>query len=653
MSRVAEPGLRPQVSLRLRSLSADPAGLARLLAIAAYFLLSLTGVTTSSIGMAHLTQEGVTSPPMFGEPRVIRSDEYNANTPIQLSILATGGAPTLSPLSEDAGLVQRFASGPVSSIVFFDNAILTGATFLPEAVRFAALWWLPVLVLVLALPAWFGALGLRRRWGWAAAGLVLATPAVAWWSMFPVRAVAYTLGGCALLLLGFKAWSSGRRLVGGLQLGVSGVLLAGFPSFYVPWSIVLGLPALAGSVLWIVRRSDVRWVDRLAPLAMSGGVAAALAAGLLWEFRDSLSALLSTVYPGSRRSGALAQPFDMLFGAAGLGPMADADPVGTNASELSTAYSVAFVLLAGVLVAHGSRWRSIDAATWSMIAFASVWLGWCTISLSGVGEVIPLLSSVPASRAGQVVGILAILSVCMVLGRLGGLPSRPAGFIAIGAGLVSGYATSLLAQGPLPSIRTRDVVLASVGTAAVAYLISRYGERHRWALGVAVLVAMLPVVNVNPLFRGLGDLRESETARSLAREGVEARADGSLWVADSGAFASVMLANGVPSLSGLQRSGPVEEQWRRIDPEGIYEEAWNRGGGYLGFAFESGSPWRVETDGFDQIWVTVDPCALSETFPEVSTIVSGADLQGGCLTARDVLSWAGQSFTVYSVAPAS
>ncbi len=612
--------------------------------------LVLAGVTTSSAGIGHLTQEGSSEDvSQVGTPRAIRSDEYNANTPIDLSIMTTHGEPTLSPLGADAGLVQRYSSGGFfSTVTFFDATVLKAAGVLPDATVFALRWWMPVVLLLLALPVWFQALGHSRRLGWLAAFLTVLSPAVAWWSMIPVRAFAYTAAGCALMACAYHRFARGGRVVPVVQAVLGGVLIAGMPSFYVPWSIVLGLPLLVATTLWVLTRPG-SWAPRLLTTGITGGTAVVFGLGTLWEYRDSLAALLDTVYPGARRSGPEAQPFSMLFGAPGLGPLQSGDPTGTNASELSTSFTVAFVVLVVLLVAQRSlRLRGVGPEVWTLAAFSAVWLAWATVSLYGAGSRIPIFSSVPAPRAAQVVGILGVLLVCLALSRLPRSELSTALVVGAVAGAVTVYAVSLLRETYLPQASALTIVGAGLGVAVVATLVVRFPDRW-WAIGVAVLLAALPVYRANPLLVGLGDLRGSTTADYLAGEGERARADGTLWVSDASVLGPVMLANGVPALSGLQRSGPVEDEWLRIDPERKYEEAWNRGGGYLGFELVPGRETEVATDGFDQTWVRTDPCVLADTFPELSKVVSGQDLDVPCLEPDTSLRWAGADFTVYDV----
>lgn len=62
-----------------------------------YALLVVTGTTTSSLGVAHLNQDGAARDSHLGELQGLRPVEYNVVTPVQISMLATGSEPTRSP----------------------------------------------------------------------------------------------------------------------------------------------------------------------------------------------------------------------------------------------------------------------------------------------------------------------------------------------------------------------------------------------------------------------------------------------------------------------------------------------------------------------------------------------------------------------------
>lgn len=621
------------------------------LVLAVYGALTLAGATTSSLGISLLRQNP--SHPLgwqLWDAQGIRSDEYNAFTPIDLSIMATGGAPTLSPLGEQADVLHRFSSGGFfETFVFFDATLLRTARFLPDAVVFAAHWWLPVLVLFLFLPRWFDQIGASRRTGWLAAILIALSPSVAWWSLQPVQQLAYTLAGASLLVschARFVRRQHGRAVVLAV---LAGILVAGMPSGYVPWSLVLGGTVLAATTLWLlVQKSS--WTDRIVPLALVGTTALIFGLGMLWENLDSIRATLDTVYPGSRRSGGTAEPLELLFGAPGLGGLQRSTPTASNASELATSFTVTFIWAFALIL--GSRWTS----TWRLAVvpatvgvLGALWLAWTTIATGTLGARVPLLNLVTPDRATQVVGMLGVLLVALLLPSIaGGTSWRTALGAGLGCGAVTVYAVSRLKATALPGMRVLEVLVVAGAVALVVIVVTRYPGRN-WPVVLTALLAVLPIYRANPLVLGLGDLRDSVATRTMAARGDVARNEGTLWASDYGTFDVLMLANGVPSLSGLQRSGPNRAQWNLLDPTGASEQAWNRAGGYVPFLFFVDQPTGIRTNGFDVTYVYIDPCELARRVPELGHLATRQSLTSSCVRPAGSVTWSGDRVNLYDV----
>ena len=624
---------------------------ARVVTIVIFAGLVLLGITTSSIGISDLRQDPAN--PLgwqFGRSRGIRSDEIHAYSAIVLSILATHGAPSLSPLAARADLVHRFPTdGIFEQFVFFDSTMLRASGIIPENMLFAAHWWLPSLVLLLALPTWFHQLGRSRRYGWLAAILIVLSPSSAWWSLMPVALIAYTLGGCVLMIAAFQRFGRGQRVLP-LAMGVAGgILIAGLPGFYAPWSLMLGIPVLGASTLWILFQHGA-WRPRLKAILVAGGTAVVFGAGTLFENRQGLQALLGTVYPGSRRVEAGPQPFGRIFGAPALGPLQNSEPVGINASELSTSFTVFFIWALVLMLA--ARWRPTlreNIAEWTFGAWSALWIAWISLDLGSSTSMIPLLNLVTPPRAAQVVGVLAVVLLCLLLSHWTTPASWRVPLLAGAAcALPTGYAASLLKAQDLPAISPALIALVSVAVFLVVALITRY-PRRSWTLMLCALIAALPVARANPVLAGLGDLRASETAKTLALRAPAVRAQGKLWAADNPGVNTLLLASGIPSLSGLQRSGPDAAAWRKMDPQSAFSDKWNRGGGYVYISWTPGQPTTIGSNDFDAVLVGIDPCTLKTAWPNLDRIVASIPLNAACLGLDSEMQWQGRPAYVYAV----
>lgn len=616
--------------------------------ITLYIAAALSGATTSSIGIDHLTVDpNAARTDHWGALQPIRSDEYNVGTPITLSMIADGGVPTLSPLGAEASLLHRYPVGPVQRLVFFDALPFLLGGIVPTASLFAAHWWLPTLLVLLCMPTWFVLMGGRRHLGWLAGPLVVLAPSNFWWSLQPTEQIAYTLAGCTAMLAAARRLGRGERAVPILQCLVGGVCIAGMPTNYLLWSLLLGGGVLLASTVRLLSRRDRR---ALLALVATGVLAAGLGGAILWEGRTGLTAVASTVYPGKRTSTAAAVDPGMLLGAPQLWALPGSEPQGTNASELSTALNLAILLIPVVWLARPGRLAVRDRlGEFALAGWAFLWLGWAMTTIGDLGRGIPIMSSVPPERSAQAIGVIGVIALCLALShvRSGGTGQvLLTGAVAATATL---WAGALLEAGALPEMNAAALWASGLLTGAWAALLV---ARPRSWIGpvVAVTASLATVITASPLQFGVADMRDSAAADRLASAAPDARARGELWASDSLPVNALMLANGVPTYTGLQRSGPDAEAWRALDPGGRFESSWNRGGGYVNLNWVEGAPTTISDDGYDSIYIQADPCTLAQTEPRISTVISTVPLASStCLVQRGTLTFSGTTHRIYEV----
>ncbi len=641
---------------RLRGSLADR--LEVLLPIVGYAAVVLSGATTSSLGAGPLRQDP-THPmgTLWGTPNGVRSDEWLTQTPIELNVLSLGHSSS-SPLAEAPDLIFQVASGqPVESLFFFDSTLLRLGPWLPDAMLFAAWRALPLLALLLMLPPLLRRFGANRPMSWLAVALVVLAPTTLWWSFTPVRILAFASAGSYLLVLardrlltGSPRW--GRAAAVALTV-LGGLLIARLGTYYVPWSLTIGLPLVLATAAWLVWSSPRRpGLIVLAGGAVAGGL---LLGATFWENLTAVQAGLDTAYPGTRRSAAAAMPPFHLFGAPGLYRLQDPTVAAIpNQSEIASAYLVCLAWAGLLFPGLMARLRQPDfrgqrAALTALAGVTTFWLLWCVVSWGPWSSSIPLVSLVSAPRAAQTVGYGAALVLCIVVSQA----ATPRGYhllaVAGLCGLVTAYGVSTL-QSAVPTLGSWPVWLSAFGCGAVVWLVTRFPSH--WA-PVALVVAVLLVggYKINPVNFGLGDLRASPSAGFARHLGALAREkDGSI-AADSEFVSALLVANGAPTLTGYQTSGPDIDRWNLLDPDGRYEESWNRGASYLRMTFDGkpGADPVMTNPNPDIIQVSVDPCELGVDGLEVSYVVSQADLTNDCLRPAGRFTWSGVPNYVFEV----
>lgn len=375
-------------------------------------------------------------------------------------------------------------------------------------------------------------------------------------------------------------------------------------------------------------------------------------AGLLGMFFDNHSALtaeLNTSYPGARRSTGLPLSPSALLGAPGLLELEE-EPVPKllNQSELSSAFLICAVLAALLWprLRRDPDSRAQSSAATTLACAIGVWSLWITLPWGTFGESVPVLNLVPPLRVAQTLGVPAALLLCVVLGRVTAARSSSQILLpAVLCALLTGYAVGDL-RNALSTLGSGKVWLIAIGTGLAAAALIRFPRSRLVTVAITVLLA-IPAVTVNPIIFGLGDLRASDSARAaraLRDEAGPGYVASDSWLADG-----LLVANGVPLVTGYQVTGPVRSAWAKVDPEGQYEPVWNRGASYLKmeFAGAPGSAPVVSNPAPDVIMITVDPCWLRRSGLRVRYLVTERTLTG-CVRRTGGFTWSGRALNVYT-----
>lgn len=623
---------------------------------AALVALSALGITSSSLADAKLSETpGHYAPGLAtGAPRAIRADEYRRSTPWQLGLIARGSESFGTPLGyADVALVAASARGPAGVLLHPEAVLLTRANALPADVLFAFVWWLPVGIVAVLLPLWLTRLGVRSSIALSASALVLLAPTVHWWSLWSLGVLAAPLVSALLVLWGVERWAArGTNALSLVALAVAAVGIARAAVGYAPWTIPLTATILAPTVAWLLT-SERR---RLGVVALGGTVLAggALAVVLVAQ-SGALDVLGETVYPGGRRSLGEFVGLDLLFGAPHLW-LLQAPPliVGTNASELSTGYLV--LAIPAVAMALGIRWSDVGrvrapaAAAGGVAALLATWV---VVDWPGFFSWFFPMTLVPPDRMAQVLGLSATIAFAFVLTAWRAAPRMRRMPVAVASAVVAGLATLLggfaLRDDPLPDLPGWVVVVVSVLVGLAIFAIVRYPASPR-ALALAPLLALVVVFAANPLQRGLGDLRGSEAAATVTTAGDDLR-DGEYLAADSLEVDALLMANGVPALSGQQWLGPNEDAWRVLDPSERSRDEWNRGASYVVFSWAPGEPTRVRAVAEDIVQVRTDPCGDAVRQLGLRVAVSSRPLRAPCLAETGTFRWGATEQRLYAIRP--
>ncbi|MET4583510.1 uncharacterized membrane protein YqaE (UPF0057 family) [Conyzicola nivalis] len=596
-----------------------------LLVVVGGAILIVLGISGTSSGAQWLVfgDGGVDPQILLGGPRLIRSDEW---------LVQQGWV--VSQAQQGFPLVNRtFPGGMDTSVVFELPAWDWTALLRPHAWGFLAFgvdvgvawqWWIPAMGLVAgAYMLVVTLLPNRPLTSALVAAAVYFSPIFQWWygpnSLWPAAWALLAMAGTVWMLRDPRLWV---RVVWAVVLGWLAVTMA--IGLYIPFvvpSLLVFVFFFVGAVLqerpWAAERAR-RTFGRLVPL-LAAGVAAMSVTGIFVATRfPSFVAAQATVYPGVRsdQTGRLLveDPHLTGFGGAPLGQsFATSNPniLGPNPSEAATAILLA-VFLAPALVWFIVRgWRRDATIDWLLVATtAGLGLVLAYLLVPGWDSLarLLLLDKVPVPRFRMGFAVMLPLFFALVAREVVRHPGRRTLPISILCGLLAVALTGwvvgsawTLDPGTLADSRLWPV--AALGICASVVLV--FFRRTIPIAAAALLVAALSIgAAVNPLYRGIFDLNDTAIGKAVIETNT---VEAGTWVGvGSYETMAVLVSSGVESYSGMQPY-PSDEMWKAIDPEGRYEDAWNRLA-HVRWTFGQGEPVSVNPQR-DQIVTTFDACS--------------------------------------------
>lgn len=584
-----------------------------IIAICFVLLCTFLGISFSSIGMWDLNLgsshvEGL----IFGHPRAIRSDEYNATTlwnisqefgrydPIS-SVLQGGGV--------DTRLVYNSASYSLSSIF---RPQLWGYILFGSERGLAFFWAFRFSALFMSSFEMFRTLTKKRLISGIFALAITFSPAVVWWGVW--EGLIY---GQFLVVVFHQLLSSESRIsvvYAALLSWLCGCyLLTMYPAWMVPFFYVF---ALSGAIVAFRLYKDEKllWTrDKAVSLVTSLALLAICLFLVFSSSSNALKATAGTVYPGARFStGGNAGHLVSGSGASLL--FGIKDPSFSNACELSSFFSVCPVgLLICILASRKkeNRWL-VPLLVLQLVLFVYVYIGFPPVVSRAT-----LFSYVPAERAAY-----AMTYLDSFLLFLGASSFEDCGYLEDDKNrntlyvLVAVFMLVLVTQLYYASswgyIGRLYSVLLAVGL--LSLLIALYmgmcsnarASAIRCLLISVLALVVVPGVCVNPIQKGIGPIRKTDFAQ-LVSSVVRSEPD-ALWAVEgNAALGNYCAANGAKTITTTS-AYPDFNFWRSIDQEGEYEDYYNR---YAHVTL------RLVSDGTDFRLIAPDAIEIDLTLEEL------------------------------------
>lgn len=598
----------------LRVLLAFPA-----LVLVVGFLLITFAINGTSSGAYYSQVSNGHDPNLIaGAPQAIRSDEWNVATSWAISQVQQGLPETNGtfPGGMDAAIPQDLPRADWS-VAFRPH--LVGYLFLNLDQASAWKWWVPALSL-LAAAYCFAVTVLPIRPAVAALLSIgfYFSPFFQWWflpgTMWPV---VWAFATMAAIAWSIRSRIARERWIWATIVGYLTVVMAMglYAPFIVPAVLVVPFFAIGLAVeQW--RKSDrfALVLQKILPTIVAGAVAGGITVAWLLSKAKTVEAFLSTDYPGVRLfptgAGNLLTVAHTIGSSFTDALRRDGGFLGANSSEASTFFLVGLFLLPIAVWAISREARRGRTLPWALIGLIAAGLLFIAFVLIPGWDPIAHALFLDRSTADRVrigLGIVSFAILIYVIRYLDDTKTRPSRLLSIGTValfLASQTGIAVVVWAVLGASKLQDAAplwwLYALMASGAIYLFAR----RQILLGAITfaLVVGLGTVTVNPVYRGVFDLRKTAAAQAVMKLD-----NNGGWVGIGTSLATALLVEtGVEAYNGVQ-GAPSEEMWNEIDPKEQYKFEWNRLGG-VSWVSENG-PIRVFNPSPDQIFATFDACS--------------------------------------------
>ena len=550
----------------------------------------------------------------LGEPRVWRSDEWGTLTPLcfrqQYNTLGAYNrySQTLGSILTDNMLVY---GQPSWDILTLFRPFYWGYLFFGSERGLSWFWCSRLIVLFLS---WFE-LGMLITDGQKKLSVMLAVcvsfaPFLQWW--FAINGLVEMLiyGACFVLgsnYLVSHAFNPRKIAVAvGMAVCAVGYVLTFYPTWMVPvaWGFV---PLFLWVVIWKFNRNVLRRVD-VVPWLLIFVITAAGLTVLAVTSWDVIKAELNSVYPGNApsSSGGTGLWWMMKYPISLVSRFSMNELIVENSSIIC--FAPAGVVLALWVIIKEKKKDPLLILLLGMNLF----LAWyyCVGIPKWLAKML-LLSFVNSNRGPQVLGFLRLTLFVRAVALKEKAPKR---WLAALAAVISSAVPMRLALGftkyepgglRYEYFDTAEKILVVWAIIAVVFYLLYRARKSKYTMAVlgVCTVVLASSIWINPVAKGVPEITKSETMqqiRDLVKEDPQA-----IWLVVDMAYP----ATNIPAMAGADclnttQTYPQKTRWEMLDPEGEYEDIYNR---YCHIRASLGSKTMLELVSTDYVEVTLSP----------------------------------------------
>ena len=550
----------------------------------------------------------------LGEPRVWRSDEWGTLTPLcfrqQYNTLGAYNrySQTLGSILTDNMLVY---GQPSWDILTLFRPFYWGYLFFGSERGLSWFWCSRLIVLFLS---WFE-LGMLITDGQKKLSVMLSicvsfAPFLQWW--FAINGLVEMLIYGACFVLGSNYLVSHtfnpRKIAVAVGMAVCavGYVLTFYPTWMVPvaWGFV---PLFLWVVIWKFDRKVLRRVD-VVPWLLIFVITAAGLTVLAVTSWDVIKAELNSVYPGNApsASGGTGLWWMMKYPISLVSRFSMNELIVENSSIICFA-PAGFILALWVIIKEKKKDPLLI-----LLLVMNLFLAWyyCVGIPKWLAKML-LLSFVNSNRGPQVLGFLRLTLFVRAVALKEKAPKR---WLAVLAAVISSAVPMRLALGftkyepgglRYEYFDTAEKIVVVWAILAVVFYLLYRARKSKYTMAVlgVCTVVLASSIWINPVAKGVPEITKSETMqqiRDLVKEDPQA-----IWLVADMAYP----ATNIPAMAGADclnttQTYPQKTRWEMLDPEGEYEDIYNR---YCHIRASLGSKTMLELVSTDYVEVTLSP----------------------------------------------
>lgn len=546
-----------------------------LIAIAIIIFMVVNGLHFSSITIYdEEIQPGQGSEfriPILGNPQPIRSDEWYVSTPAKLSTQFAGTSdrnyiPMAMEMDNIVASGLQFGwsmlAKPYEWGYYTGNAVI-GISFQ---------WSFTLVFTFLASFEFCLILSGRKRWvGFLGACLITFSAYNMWWSYAIWIFAGMSAIVCFCYAIQVSKWW--QRLLYGISTAISAACFV--VNLYPAWQVPAGYMLLI-CLVWAI----IHYRKKLSKLnAKNWGILVgcilfmvSIIVTYLNDYSAYTTMIMNTVYPGERISNGGMSLYKICnYIGSWFFPYRAVE----NASESATILCLFPIpLLLGIL--HIFRSKKKDILIIALTVLSVFLTLYCSVGIPMWLSKATLMSHSTPERAADILAMTQLILLLVYIGR-----EKEQYKLTFWTGLILSRAVLLItAYGftrNFPGyLRAGElIIIIDVLTVCSMILISRH--KLLWKKQVAVILSIVSIItglSVHPLTKGLDAIYSKPLAKEIMQ--ITKEDPYGKWLAVALSHADgYLIACGAPTINSTNFV-PNYEMWEILDPDGVYEECWNR-----------------------------------------------------------------------------